>query len=244
MNNKYYDEVAKDYEGFSNRRLNYINKINNLIIEHLNNNNDNNSKLLDVGAGDGSRGFNLSKKLNIDNITMIEPSKELFKLCEKIDGITNIYNISCENISKKIVGDNFNIVICLWNVLGHVGNTELRIKSLQNISNVLSDDGRIFLDVNNRHNSNSYGVLEVLKRKIIDGFNFKEERGDAFFTIKYNNQEFQMSGHLFIPKEMLNLIEKTNLEIEKVVSVDYNSGKVDNNLSKGQLFYVIKKRVK
>ena len=62
-------------------------------------------------------------------------------------------------------------------------------------------------------------------------------RGDVKFTWEIDGTEYPASGHFFTPAEMKDLIESAGFRIETVCSVDYQTGRVSPNLSKGQLFY-------
>ena len=106
---------------------------------------------------------------------------------------------------------------------------------------MLDDDGIFILDVNNRHNSKSYGVLKVFFRRIIDFFYFKESRGDASYMWRIGKKEFKSFGHLFTPYEFEKLISKTDLKIRKRLTVNYNNGQISHKKTNGQLFYLISK---
>ena len=55
--------------------------------------------------------------------------------------------------------ERFDVITCLWNVLGHVPTAEKRLHALSAIASLLTPNGRFFLDVNHRYNARSYGVF-------------------------------------------------------------------------------------
>lgn len=239
MSFDYYNEIASDYREFSRRKETYIEKIDEIVCFEVNKLSKAPS-ILDVGAGDGERGLRIAKYLQAKRCFLVEPSENLYQMCVNRNGSENSLKATAEDLDKSEIGQ-FDGILCLWNVLGHVDSSEGRIKSLVNLKEKLNSNGRIFIDVNNRHNAQSYGFFEVLKRKVVDTLFFDVSRGDAHFTIKYNEKEFEMKGHLFIPREIESHFQKAGLTVERRFSINYESGKVSTSPYLGQLFYILKR---
>ena len=75
--------------------------------------------------------------------------------------------------------DRFSVITCLWNVLGHIETNQKRLAALARMRRLLSDDGVIFIDVNNRYNAVNYGVLPTVGRMLYDFIVPSETNGDA-----------------------------------------------------------------
>ena len=137
--------------------------------------------------------------------------------------------------------DKFGIVTCLWNVLGHVPSDELRLNSLKNMSKFLSDDGHIFLDVNNRYNVKHYGILNVLRNIFKDVFYYKSPNGDFELKVMTKSGILQTTVHIFTPREIESLIRQSGLKVVKREIIDYKTGKKSRSILGGQLVYKLSK---
>lgn len=232
----FYDELAPHYSELSKARRVYLEAVENMIVERAKS--SKRSSLLDVGAGDGRRSLRIVDRLRIHQATLVEPSREMFKLIPK-DERLSAFNLTLESVD---FGDSqFDVVTSLWNVLGHVPEPS-RVDFLRRLGALCSSSGVIFLDVNNRHNRKAYGSLRVLFRRVLDYILPNTARGDAKVTWDFDGRQVQGTGHLFTPQEMRNLIEAAGLQIVAVSTVDYCSGVSSSTLFEGQLFYELKPR--
>lgn len=225
-----YDQVAPVYAEYASKRKEYINSIDQLVIDSLNSN----MRLLDIGAGDGIRLSKILDITKIKNAMAIEPSLEMAKLC-KLNADVEVKQSLIENIDIADMG-TFDAITALWNVLGHIPSNS-RVKSLKLMAKLLSPDGIIMLDVNNRHNAASYGKLKIFWRKVIDTINFKESRGDSYYNWHIGKLKIPSYGHLFIYSELMNLFNQANLIVEDFIAVNYINGNLSNNKTQGQLFF-------
>lgn len=230
-----YDALAPYYREYSQKKNKYIKSVDEFILSKIPRNCN---TLLDVGAGDGIRGMRIADGKKIKYTVLCDPSAEMIKMCSRLNP-TELWHLPAEDLPES--EKKFDVILCLWNVLGHLENSEKRIKSLCAMSKLLSDTGIIFLDVNNRHNASSYGKMSVLKRVVIDFFCPDETRGDASYEWKFGEKSFPGMGHLFTPREMKKIIKKSNLTIARRVCIHYESGRLSNNPFSGQLVYLLKK---
>lgn len=235
MKKSLYDGIAPFYRDYSNQKSLCLSAIDELIIKNAPRDTQ---SLLDVGAGDGRRGMNLAKRLKIEKIILVDPSLEMVKKC-KILQPTDIWHLAAEDLPS--CREKFDIILCLWNVLGHINNRSRRIKALKRMKENLSPNGRIFLDVNNRHNASSYGWLKVFGRILIDAILPDEKRGDASFNWEIGGKTFSGMGHLFTPFEIENIIKESGLTIEKRYAINYKNGRIGRTFLEGQLFYILEK---
>ncbi|BDW90344.1 class I SAM-dependent methyltransferase [Thalassospira tepidiphila] len=230
-----YDAIAPMYENYSMSRSAYLAAIENLVIERL----SPEDRLLDVGAGDGRRTARIVQKAGITDYLAVEPSQEMAKICrQNLAG--DVREVLAEKIDELHIGQ-FSVALTLWNVLGHVRNSDARLTALKCIADKLIDGGILMLDVNNRHNATAYGAFTVAKRVLIDSFFFDEKRGDANYDWNIEGKIFKSSGHLFVAQELETLVRKAGFKLRDRYSVDYQDGHVFRSPFKGQLFYVLEK---
>lgn len=135
----------------------------------------------------------------------------------------------------------FDIITCLWNVLGHVDGNKID-QALTNIYKHLSSNGLAIIDVNNRHNIKQYGKIAI-KNVIKDFFNYEYSNGDIHFDMKIGEVLLPSDVHVFTASEIEKLFNKNKLEIVKKKYVNYKTGKIENNKFSGQIFYVLRRKV-
>lgn len=232
---KFYTSFSNSYAGYSTMKQPYLSAVNNFIKEetgHI-------KTMVDVGGGDGKRGKLISTLLHLDNFTLIDNSVGMIDLAKKIPGALVIQDdISSSAFSLE---NKYDIVLCLWNVLGHI-NVENRKIALKNLRSLVNDDGFIFLDVNNRYNAVHYGLMSILKNVCKDIFMPKKTNGDFKLTMQTNEgQEISTNVHLFNPYEMEVLFKKARLKVVKKVFIHYKKGEIKNNFWGGHLVYKLKK---
>ena len=211
-----------------NKKL-YINSINNLIFNYVLNPID---YYLDAGGGDGIRTSEISKKLDATHTVLIDRSKCMIDLAKS----RNFKDISCIKIADFKYNHKFDLVTCLWNVLGHIESRKERLTSLMNMKKLLSNDGSLIIDVNNRYNIN-YGIINVLKNILKDILPYKS-KNNGWFMFRHKDKFFPV--YLHSPFEILRDLKHIGFRDLKTFAVDYNNGKVYENLFFGQLFIIAK----
>jgi len=223
---QYYDSIADEYMRVREKRNSYLHKIDSIIIEdfHMSA-----KSILDVGAGDGSRGMKIFQSINADKICMVEESKEMVKNIERDERI-NIYPGSIQTFQSQ---QSFDLVLCLWNVLGHVETFDGRTQILKILKNFLSKDGVIAIDFNNRYNYRHYGIVNVFRNMLKSAF-MKEP---GWFDIRNHDIDTKVYIHSYF--EIKRMISLAGLRIKSLRIVDYDNGDEYRNLFKGQfLFYL------
>ena len=229
-----YDAISGDYEDYSLMKSQYLKSVESIIISEI----KGKDGVLDIGTGDGRRFDNLIKALGLKDFMALEPSSKMVELCKKRE--IPVLHAPVSELSISI-DRNFNYILALWNVLGHISSGLERLDALKQINAQLVSGGIFICDVNNRHNMNSYGYLKVIGRIIADYINFSEERGDARYIWKINGKDYQGFGHLFTPNEADKLFTDAGFEIKARWTVDYETGAVSRNKFRGQLLYKLKK---
>jgi SAM-dependent methyltransferase len=224
--NPLYDLLAPYYREISEGRKYYLESVDDWILANA----TPGGMLLDMGCADGVRGMGLARALDATAV-LADNSKEMYYKAKEL----NPYKACLEAAETINIDHQFDTILMLWNVLGHIPE-ESRVRALQNMGEHLTRSGKLFLDVNNRHNY-AYGKLEVLKRRFIDYFDFRTERGDTKFEWTIHGQKIPASGHLFTPYEVESLIEDADLKIIRRITVDYATGRRSTSPHGGQLVY-------
>lgn len=239
MSNKQYDSVAPYYRTISAERAAYLAAVDNCIMQRVN---TPVRSFCDIGAADGVRGLNLAKRLEAQKICLCEPSLAMVQLCEQNSCAGNYSNVhiwqgTADNVPDSV--GTFDVIVCLWNVLGHMADSQERVRSLKKMASLLAPAGRIFLDVNNRHNAAAYGTLRVCWRRVRDALFFDEKRGDAYYVVDLPNGQVEGMGHLFTPAEINRLCQQAGLHVRDFFSIDYKTGQANASKRCGQLFLML-----
>lgn len=235
-----YDQVAPGFRGISERRKDWIESINTFISDRL----SLNDKLLDVGAGDGIRARNIADAVGIGNIVLVEPSVEMSKLARNVPD-SRLINTSAENLSEIEDLGQYDAILCLWNVLGHIPTFESRVVAVRNMIELLHDNGAIYIDVNNRYNVQAYGdkAIENIAADIRNPDGVTGENGDVGYDISYDGKTIPASGHVFTSEELEIIVHTAGAQVDTVAYFDYDTGKLVDSQLEGQIFMVLRKAI-
>jgi len=233
-----YNTMAPFYDEYRSRKQNFLNSIDEIIISYV----KNVDIMLDIGSGNGKRGYKISKKLKVKMLILTDNSSEMIRECKKLadDGIS-IVQIDALNINKLNLDKKPELITCLSNVLAHVDKPENRMNALVSMRKVLSDKGVLFMDVNNRYNWKNYGKINVFRNIIKDLISPRSTNGDYDFVMNINNSKIPATAHIFNPLEIELLIKKSGLKILRKFFIDYDSGKIVKNFWNGQILYILAK---
>lgn len=243
MSNSQYDQVAPFYRSITAERAKYLAAVDECILQRLARPV---GSFCDVGAADGVRGLNLASRMKAQSVFLCEPSQEMVLLCKQnvqaseYAETATIFHGTADQIPENV--GPFDVMVCLWNVLGHMENSQARISALKRMASLLAPGGQIFLDVNNRHNAAAYGFGRVLWRRVLDGLCFDEKRGDANYLMHLPSGQVQGMGHLFTPPELKNICREAGLLIQDFFSIDYCTGMPCDSKFNGQLFMMLEKK--
>jgi SAM-dependent methyltransferase len=232
-----YDRIAAYYSEFSRRREPYLRGVEREIISRMP---LGGRSLLDVGAGDGARALHIASQLGIGQVVLVEPSRQMAGASAEF---AEVWPVRAEELDSR-GGERaarFDIITCLWNVLGHVPTAKKRLHALRAITSLLTPDGRFFLDVNHRYNVRSYGILPTSARWIRDFLSPGDKNGDV--RAEWNAGEAKLStfGHVFSHGEIVRLAAAAGLEMEERVVVDYETGRTRRFAFEGNLLYVFRR---
>jgi 2-polyprenyl-3-methyl-5-hydroxy-6-metoxy-1,4-benzoquinol methylase len=236
-----YDRVAPFFSEIAQRREKYLESINQLTVDRIP---SGSKSLLDVGAGDGKRAMQIAQKAGLHDIVLLEPSAGMMKESETAARIWRIRveDVELENLNSAERDCGFDVITCLWNVLGHIRPAKTRVQVLARLARLLSPEGVLFLDVNHRYNARSYGLLRTAGRFLYDRLWPAETNGDVTVNWKFGEVDCCTYGHVFSDREMRQLKSDANLIISERVVVDYDTGEIKRREWEGNLFYVLRRR--
>lgn len=190
-NNKTYNYNSQLVNNILKDDANPLKRISDIIPE--------NSKILDIGAGNGILAKILKKthlKLIIDGI---EPNSHAAKIAE--NNYRTFYCDVFQNVKHKIISENYDFII-LADVIEH---TEDPLKFLQDLSCCVSKKTKIILSIPNI----AFGLIRI---NLLSG------------RFNYTNSGILEKTHLrfFTLETIRKIILKTNFKIEKMCFLQRN----------------------
>jgi SAM-dependent methyltransferase len=227
-----YDRVAPVFARLAQQRKPYLDRIEQLVLSEIP---SGSCSMLDVGSGDGARARRIAQARGIEELVLLEPSRAMLG---SVAANAKVWTMRAEELHS--VQAEFDVITCLWNVLGHIFPASARIEALRQFARLVSPHGRIFADVNHRYNARQYGSLQTVVRFIRDQASWDEKNGDVAVTWEVDSKECTTRGHVFTDKEFRSLSFGAGLRIEKTFIVDYATGELRRWRWKGNLLYVLR----
>jgi SAM-dependent methyltransferase len=228
-----YDRIAASYGRLVERRTAYLDGIDRLIEPLVP---AGSRSLLDVGAGDGRRAVRLAEACGLETVVLLEPSAGM--RAGHPPGARSL-PLRAEQLDQLEPG--FDVIVCLWNVLGHVAPRAARGEVLRQCGRLLAPRGRIFIDVNHRYNARHYGLARTLVRYLGDSLWPRETQGDVVVSWEDGPHACRTSGHVFTGREVSGLCREAGLQVERRFVVDYSTGDLCRHASQGNLLYVLRR---
>jgi SAM-dependent methyltransferase len=232
-----YDLLAPIYAEISAGRRRYLRSVEDLIVSRIP---AGSRRMLDVGAGDGRRAQRIFELARLAEVILLEPS---VAMAESIPEARR-WAIRAEDLgraAREKTGRGFDVITCLWNVLGHVRPEAARIELLRRLAQMLAADGRLFLDVNHRYNVSAYGLTKTLARWIYDRLRPAERNGDVVVRWQVGKRRCATYGHVFTNVELRRLAAAADLAVEERLVVDYGTGQIRRFACEGNLLYALRR---
>ena len=229
-----YDRIGKHYAELRRYREPYLRGVEGYILQRIP---AGCGSLLDIGSGDGVRALRIAAEARIKHVILVEPSAGIIS---PIKPQPEIWRVRAEELDPKAVNERFDVITCLWNVLGHVP-ASARSTALTKIAELLSPEGSLFIDVNHRYNARAYGILSTTVRWLHDRIRPNEQNGDVRAAWKLPDVTVTTYGHVFTQGEVLELARAAGLELVEKIVVDYSSGRTRRWAFAGNLFYVFRR---
>src|SRR5262245_40387304 len=123
-----YNSFAPHYRPYSQTRSSYLRKIEDIIISQT----GSAISLLDVGAGNGSRTLRIARGLGATRVVLVEPSAGMRADCPNNVEIWPYGAVEIPNLAEK-----FDVIVSLWNVLGHIPTAQERLLALSRMKNFI-----------------------------------------------------------------------------------------------------------
>jgi SAM-dependent methyltransferase len=231
-----YDALAPHYREYSQTRDPYLRAVDQMVLSRIS---SAASSWLDVGSGDGLRATRLAAAAGIDRLVLSDPSAAMARECQRLTGV-ECWPVAAEDLPDTTA--RFDCITCLWNALGSIANSELRLGALLRMRSLLAEHGQLFLDVNHRYNARAYGWLPTLGRLAQDLLWPSDTAGDVSFFWQVAGKRIHSRGHVFRPREMGRLIEHAGLRVVWRQAIDYDTGQRRRFASGGQLLYELAKQ--
>jgi len=226
-----YDRIAPVYASLAQQRRAYLDSIDRLIAARIP---PGGRSLLDVGAGDGARAARIAAAAGLPDLTLLEPSGVMRSHCP---AQANLWAMRAEDLGQR--QGSFDVITCLWNVLGHILPAAARAEVLRQFARLVSADGIVFLDLNHRYNARHYGALATAARFLRDRVSPGDRNGDVRVSWDIEGHRVSTTGHVFKHREFSALSTAAGLRIEQRFIVDYASGQLRQWSCEGNLLYVL-----
>jgi SAM-dependent methyltransferase len=230
-----YDAIAASYNQIAARRGPYLDGIDRLITQLIP---EGSRSLLDIGAGDGRRSLLLAASRDVNTVVLVEPSAAMRAghPCGR-SGVESL-PLRAEDLHQLEPG--FDVIVCLWNVLGHVATRAARVEVLRQCGRLLTPRGRIFIDLSHRYNARHYGLATTAARYVGDHLWPRETRGDVVVAWHDGAEPIRTFGHVFTGPEVSGMCRAAGLDVERRFVVDYATGLEQRHAWQGHLLYVLR----
>ena len=230
-----YDAIAALYNQIAARRGPYLDGIDRLITQLIP---EGSRSLLDIGAGDGRRGLRLAAARGIHTVALVEPSAGM--RAGHPQGRSGVESLPLRAEDLHQLEPGFDVIVCLWNVLGHVATRAARIEVLRQFGRLLAPRGRIFIDLSHRYNTRHYGLAKTAARYVGDYLWPRETRGDVVVAWHDGAEPIRTFGHVFTGLEVSGMCRAAGLDVEQRFIVDYSTGLQQRHAWQGHLLYVLR----
>lgn len=230
-----YDRLAPYYSHFSKKRSAYLRSVEKQIAARIP---KGAKSLLDIGSGDGSRAARIAGAAGMPRVVLLEPSA---KMSSETPTGYEVWRRRAEDLDADAIAERFDVMTCLWNVLGHVPGFETRVRSFNAAAQILSPRGVLFVDVIHRYNMRSYGATMTVARWLRDRISPSENNGDVKASWPTAGGEISTYGHVFSEREMRRLAGAAGLECAERIVIDYGTGEVRRASWTGNLLYVLQR---
>ena len=227
-----YDRLAPVYARVADERRAYLDAVERLIVAEIP---PGSRSLLDVGAGDGARAWRIARATGAQDLVLLEPSAAMRSRCPSD---ATVWAIRAEALESR--QGSFDVITCLWNVLGHIFPQAARVEVLRQFARLVAPAGKIFVDVNHRYNARHYGAAATALRFLRDRVAPGDRNGDVTVTWNIEGNPCVTSGHVFTHAEFARMTRAAGLSVEKRFVIDYASGQVRRRSWAGHLLYVLR----
>ncbi len=228
---EYYNDIASNYNNFLIDKDLYLRAVEREICKT-----DNIKSYLDIACGDATRSLRIVEVIKPDKVVLIDESKHMIERARfKKNLDLELVNMDFFDYHSKIT---FDMITCLWNVFGHLVDKNQRLNFLIKIHSLMSNNGVLFIDINNRYNIDYYGfknvflniVKNILGVKNVGSYNLKASNG------------LISKVYIHKPNEFDKLINLAGFQIIEKKYFNYETGAEVDSSWRGQIFYKLTKK--
>jgi hypothetical protein len=224
-----YDRIAPLFAELARERKAFLAAVERLVVSAIP---AGSRSLLDVGTGDGSRARRIAQSRGITELVLLEPAVAM--QC----GASDIRTLRAEDL--HMIDTRVDVILCLWNVLGHVFPAAARVEALRQFARLLHPHGKAFVDVSHRYNARHYGTAPTAARFIHDLFVRREKSGDVKVSWDFGGKRTTTKGHVFTHREIASLCRSAGLQIERKFVLDYATGQERRWDFEGHFLYLLR----
>lgn len=232
---EFYDSLSSIYDAELERRAPWVRRVEAMIAGWAAKRGA--RSLIDFGSGNARRTLRLGQAASLATVA-IDVSPGMIDEARRLGVDAYVMDIASPKFDPAVFGGRtFDVVICTWNVLGHVEGAANRLQAVRNMRSVLAPGGAVVLDVNNRYNAAHYGWAAVLKNLVKDFFN-PAQAGDFIANrLDPKGEKMHTFVHVFSRDELRALVREAGLEPVEENFLDYASGE-DRTRWSGQMCFL------
>ncbi len=225
-----YKEFAKYYDNFYKNK-NYAKET-----EFLKNFIHQDDKIIDIGCGTGLHAFLLQKSgFKVDGLDL---NKEMLDIAKtRISSNLYLQNLLDININQK-----YDVIISMFAVINHLKDTQELEKALMNLKNILTDGGKIIIDLHNPQNSGSkIDSYDHMTRTMEWQYDKKTKIENSKIIFERNGKKY-IDSHtfrIFTISEVKQCCKNVGLVVKKVYE-NYDINKCGSSISKNLQFLICK----
>ena len=223
-----YTEFAKYYDKFYKNK-NYVKET-----EFLMNFLKQDESIIDIGCGTGIHASLLEQKgYKVDGLDL---NKEMLDIAKtRVHSHLYLQNILDLNINKK-----YDVIISMFAVLNHLKNIQELETSFRNFKNILTDDGKIIIDLHNPQSSGKkIDSYDNMTRIMEWHYDKKSEIEDSKIIFEIDGKKY-MNRHtfrIFTIEEVKECCKNVGLVVKKVYE-NYDMSKCGSSTSKNLQFLI------
>ena len=221
---KYYDKFYqnKDYAKETNFLTNFLKQ---------------NDKIIDIGCGTGIHASLLEQKgFKIDGLDL---NKEMLDIAK-----TKVHsNLYLQNVLDLNINQKYDVIISMFAVLNHLKNTHELEKALLNLKNILTEEGKIIIDLHNPQTSGKKidtfdNMTRTMERKYDKRSKIEESK--IIFEIEGQKYIDSHTFRIFTIDEMKLCCDNVGLKVKEVYE-NYDINTMGSSSSKNLQFLIGKK---
>jgi len=225
----FYSLFTEDYDAYSKRKKVYLDSVNDLIVQNIRPQ----ASVIDVGCGTGIRAKKIFEKINPGRTLCIDNAEGMVRQCQALGHNAFVHDIAVAPPDAE----QFDIALCLWNVLGCMPEEDTRLSALRNINKVLLPGGVLFLEVNNRYDINEHSFFPVFTNILLDLFGSSKHMSE----VALNNSGYTTEEHLFSTDSLKKILSQTGFIPQSFWYINYRNGDVERSSWRGRILVMAQK---